>query len=83
MSVFFGLAYHFTLWSVNCPLLKIAPKSHIPTLEKLHVNQCFFPPNIIGAKRVDDAFAKMMKAIFSIGDGMKNILHVKVTRTFK
>ena len=38
---------------------------------------------IIGAKRVDKAFADMMKAIFSIGDGMANIPHVKVTRTFK
>ena len=38
---------------------------------------------IIGAKRVDKAFADMMKAIFSIGEGMANIPHVKVTRTFK
>ena len=38
---------------------------------------------IIGAKRVDKAFADMMKAIFSIGDGMANIPHVKVTRKFK
>jgi len=38
---------------------------------------------IIGVKRVDDAFAKMMKAIFSIGDGMANIPNVTVTRTFK
>ena len=38
---------------------------------------------IIGAKKVDDAFAKMMRAKFSIGDGMANIPHVKVTRTCK
>ncbi len=38
---------------------------------------------IIGAKRVDKAFADMIKAIFSIGDGMANIPHVKVKRTFK
>tara|TARA_B100000315_G_scaffold216641_1_gene216665 strand:- start:380 stop:724 length:345 start_codon:yes stop_codon:yes gene_type:complete len=38
---------------------------------------------IIGAKRVDKAFADMMKAIFSISDGMANIPRVKATRTFK
>ena len=38
---------------------------------------------IIGTRRVDKAFADMMKAIFSIGDGMANIPNVKVTRTFK
>ena len=38
---------------------------------------------IIGANRVNKAFADMMKAIFSIGDGMANIPNVKVTRTFK
>ena len=38
---------------------------------------------IIGSKRVDKAFDDMMKAIFSIGEGMANIPHVKVTRTFK
>ena len=38
---------------------------------------------IIGAKRVDKAFADMIKAIFSIGDGMAKIPNVKVTRTFK
>ena len=38
---------------------------------------------IIGARRVDKAFADMIKAIFSIGDGMKNIPNVKVTRTFR
>ncbi len=38
---------------------------------------------IISAKRVDKAFADMMKAIFRIGDGTANIPHVKVTRTFE
>mgnify|MGYP001210103289 CR=1 FL=1 len=38
---------------------------------------------IIGAKRVDDAFAKMIKAIFSIGEGLEKLPHVKVTRKFK
>ena len=38
---------------------------------------------ISGAHRVDKAFADMIRALFSIGDGMKNIPHVKVTRTFK
>jgi len=38
---------------------------------------------VIGARRVDKAFADMIKAIFSIGDGMAKIPNVKVTRTFK
>ena len=38
---------------------------------------------IIGAKRVDKALADMIRALFSIGDGMKGIPHVKVTRTCK
>ena len=38
---------------------------------------------ISGAHRVDKAFADMIRALFSIGEGMKGIPHVKVTRTFK
>ncbi len=38
---------------------------------------------IIGAKRVDKAFADMMKAIFSIGVGLEKLPHIKVKRTFK
>ena len=37
---------------------------------------------IIGAHRVNKAFGQMIKALFSIGDGMANIPHVKVTRKF-
>jgi len=39
--------------------------------------------NIIGANRVNKAFEDMIRALFSIGDGMKGIPHVKVTRIFK
>jgi len=38
---------------------------------------------IIGAKRVDKAFADMIKAIFSIGEGLEKLPHIKVKRTFK
>ena len=38
---------------------------------------------IIGANRVNRDFAKFIKAIFSIGDGMAKFPNVKVTRTFK
>ena len=38
---------------------------------------------IVGAHQVDKAFADMIRALFSIGDGMKGIPHVKVTRIFK
>ena len=50
---------------------------------KPHSSEGKIETKIIGAKRVDKAFADMMKAIFSIGDGMANIPHVKVTRKFK
>ena len=39
--------------------------------------------NIIGAERVNRDFAKFIKAIFSIGDGMAKFPNVKVTRTFR
>ena len=38
---------------------------------------------IIGAKRVDKAFADMIKAIFSIGEGLEKLPNIKVTRKFK
>ena len=38
---------------------------------------------IIGARRVDKAFADMIKAIFSIGEGLEKLPHIKVKRTFK
>ena len=38
---------------------------------------------IVGAQRVNRDFAKFIKAIFSIGDGMAKFPNVKVTRTFK
>ena len=39
--------------------------------------------NIVGANRVNKAFGEMIRAIFSIGDGMAKIPNVKVTRSFR
>ena len=38
---------------------------------------------IIGAKRVDKAFADMIEAIFSISEGLEKLPNIKVTRKFK